>query len=157
MTAYSHACYNSIRLACAIFRGEDKRVTKNASYDQGHSKPIKPISYHCLWVFNSRNDAFISEATRERIRTLAREMGYQPIEWRAATGRSYTISFAIDMVFHPLAAEVIHHVMREVDQDNYELIINRATHPSDDQAEAITEWPVDESCSSTLSRPGVDH
>ena len=51
-------------------------------------------------VLNRRGDAFISEQTRQRILTLAREMGYQPntIARALVTGRSNTIALAISAV-----------------------------------------------------------
>jgi LacI family transcriptional regulator len=96
-------------------------------------------------VLNRRGDSFISEATRQRIFTLAREMGYQPntVARALATGRSNTIGLALGAVVHPLAAEVIQCLMQEVEAHNYEVIISKVAQSDNGYDAPMTQWPVD--------------
>jgi len=93
-------------------------------------------------VLNRRGDAFISESTRQRIITLAREMGYQPntIARALVTGRSNTIALAISAVVHPLAAEAIYYLMNEAKAHQYEMVV---TNIADDRDAPLTQLPVD--------------
>lgn len=80
-------------------------------------------------VLNDRKSTFISEATRERVRTVARELGYRPNQnARAlARGKTDTIGLWIKSLHSTYYTQFLQDLDQRVTADGYSLIISRNT------------------------------
>lgn len=97
-------------------------------------------------VLNNREDAFISEATRQRVQEAARELGYRPnrAARALATGRSHSIAFCTNKVT-ALSSLVLNRVQGLVQQHDLELIIQTFDRQINMQGEQTisSPWHVD--------------
>ena len=80
-------------------------------------------------VLNDRKSSFISEATRDRVRTAARELGYRPNQnARAlARGKTDTIGLWIKSLHSTYYTQFLQDLDQRVTADGYSLIISRNT------------------------------
>lgn len=110
---------------------------------------------HCLSVspatvsrvLNGREDAFISQATRQRVLATAREMGYET-NWAAralATGRTHLIAFWMPRLYEPFYASFTHHLHDQVKRHDFEMIVSVMGDRVDwrPNESRVTRWPVD--------------
>ena len=67
-------------------------------------------------VLNARKDQFISQATRDRVWSQAREMGYRPNRAARAwvTGRTQQIALWMSSIYTAFHAHVIHEVEQQI-------------------------------------------
>lgn len=81
-------------------------------------------------VLNGRNDQFISEATRQRVRQAAAQMGYRPN--RAArslvTGRTHQIALWIRHLDRAYDARVVSGLLHQIEKSGYQVVI-RSVEP----------------------------
>ena len=83
-------------------------------------------------ALNQREDAFISDATRQRVLNVAKELGYWPNNAARAlvTGRTQTIGLWLNnMVYghEPFYLDIICQVQRHATQHQYELLMRSFT------------------------------
>ncbi len=97
-------------------------------------------------VLTGRGDGLISEATRQRIRDAARELGYSPnLAARAlVTGRTHCIALWAETLadYHAVVANVLMDVLRP---SRYEMVITDVVKHPDWHAyfQRHAPWPVD--------------
>ena len=81
-------------------------------------------------VLNGRNDQFISEATRQRVRTAAAEMGYRPN--RAArtlvTGQTKQVALWARRLTTAYDAQVITWLVQTIEDSDYQVVVRSAAH-----------------------------
>ena len=87
-------------------------------------------------VLNGRGGEFISEATRRRVQTAARELNYRanPAARKLATGRANMIAVWMGDPFYPYFAAVSHYVEAQLRQHNLDMLhvaSNRPHHEND--------------------------
>lgn len=80
-------------------------------------------------VLNDRKSSLISEATRDRVQTVARELGYRPNQnARAlARGKTDTIGLWIKSFHSTYYMQFLHELDQIVTRDGYSLIVSRNT------------------------------
>jgi LacI family transcriptional regulator len=82
-------------------------------------------------VLNKKKDAFISQATREKVLAAAAEMGYRPNKLACAlvTGRTNTIAFLASGERTHYYTEVTYHLQDRLRNDGYDLVTEYAKGP----------------------------
>ena len=86
------------------------------------------------YALNGRTDK-ISAITRERVLATAHAMGYQPHTAARAlrTGRHQAVAVLIRTPQQPYYAEILHHLIQQVLAHPFQVIIQRAARPEDEQ------------------------
>lgn len=79
-------------------------------------------------VLNRRNDGMISEATRERVLSAAREMGYRPHRAARAlvTGRTNQVAIWMRNLSSAFEAQVMRNLLLQMHKDRYQAVIGVA-------------------------------
>jgi len=98
-------------------------------------------------VLNRREDAFISQTTRQRVLRAAAEMGYRPNRAARAlvTGRTDLITLALNRVRSSYYTEVIYQLQEQLRRDGYETLVGQMAGERDTGLDALglSEWPTD--------------
>lgn len=102
-------------------------------------------------VLNGKGAGFISDATRERVLNVAREMGYRPnrLARGLVTGRTQVISVWIRNLDRPYYAGILRALQQFALSDGYEIILRcfRDAGAPDDRTPPVdplaATWPVD--------------
>lgn len=94
-------------------------------------------------ALNSRDDPFISTATRDRVWSRAREMGYRPNRAARAlvTGRTQQIALWMRHIYTAFHAHVIHEVEQQLRGTDYQMMIG--SMEAETESEALGQWQVD--------------
>lgn len=92
-------------------------------------------------VLNARQDQFISQATRERVWSRARELGYRPNRAARAlvTGRTQQIALWMSSIYTAFHAQLIHEVETQVSDTDYQLMIGALNTTRG----SLEQWHVD--------------
>ena len=93
-------------------------------------------------VLNKRESSFISDVTRDRVLTTARELGYRPnqIARALATGRTNIIGLWIRSLHSSYYTQLVHDLDELITTSSYSAIISRNTAISD--ASLMQEFPM---------------
>ncbi len=98
-------------------------------------------------VLNNRESAYISEATRQRVRTVATEMGYRPNRAARAlvTGRTHVIGVWAHATSVPYVARTLYQAEKYTRAAGYETIVGPFpnVHAAGVQDTLLAQWPVD--------------
>ena len=95
-------------------------------------------------VLNNRNDQFISEATRSRVRHTATAMGYRPNRAARAlvTGCTHQIALWMHHLYTSFHIQVVHQVEQQVRRSPYQLMI-ASLDAETEECESLMQWQVD--------------
>jgi DNA-binding LacI/PurR family transcriptional regulator len=98
-------------------------------------------------VLNGRDDPFISEATRRRVKAVAGEMGYRPNRTARAlvTGRTHLISLWMLDLYSPFYAQVVYHVAAQLRPLPYQMLVTLTDRDprSPSEMRDLASWEVD--------------
>jgi LacI family transcriptional regulator len=98
-------------------------------------------------VLNGRDDPFISEATRQRVKAAAEEMGYRPSRTARAlvTGRTHLISLWMLDLYSPFYAQVVYQVANQLRPHPYQMLVTLTDRDPRSPAEMrdLASWGVD--------------
>jgi DNA-binding LacI/PurR family transcriptional regulator len=94
-------------------------------------------------ALNRRTDAFISEATRQRVEDEANRLGYRPNHAARAlsTGKTNLIGLSIADFRSDYSIRVMHHVDQLLEARGYQMMVQRL--PNSEQMGNLLEWPLD--------------
>jgi len=94
-------------------------------------------------ALNKREDAFISEGTREMVLAVAKELGYRPNSLARAlvTGRTYSVALCTGVPsYSPFFAKVAHFMEEEASSRGFDMIIRSLAGRA---IASLPQWPLD--------------
>ena len=97
-------------------------------------------------VLNNRENAYISDATRERVLAVATEMGYRPNRAARAlvTGRSHVVAMWMTGGYEtPYFSRALYFTQAQASQRGYEMLVSQMAQNWKSNGIWLTEWPVD--------------
>lgn len=97
-------------------------------------------------VLNKRDDAFISEATRERVLAVAQEMGYRPNRAARAlvTGRSHVVAMWMTGGYETAYfSRALYFTQSQASRRGYEMLVSQMGNNEKSQGILLSDWPVD--------------